>query len=449
MKTILSPSRSWHSLFFLLLIQVLFSACSPTRISTVTPPFSIADSVVFRSAHLGICIYDPVQKAYLAEYQADKYFVPASNTKIPTCYAAMKYLGDSLIGMRYLEGDTAMYLFPTGDPTFLHPDFTVHPVFRELKKHSKRFYIVNNAWDDEPWGSGWSWNDYEQYYMVERNSFPVYGNVLQWVQEKEPGDEFATIYSIPEVDWEINFTAQSVPNFRVERDIARNRFTLFEGKEQHRALSVPFVTAGVSTTAELLRDTLFEWVDVFPSNRVVPVTGTPQVIHSQSTDSVLRIMMHRSDNFFAEQLLLMTARQLTGLMATSRAVDSILRSDFRELPSAPRWADGSGLSRYNLFTPRDFVMILDKMRTEFGMERIRTIFPTGGEGTLRNYYQSDSAAIYAKTGTLSGVVALSGFLITDSGRTLIFSTLVNNHRSDVTTIRKTIERYLQDIRRRY
>ena len=49
--------------------------------------------------------------------------------------------------------------------------------------------------------------------------------------------------------------------------------------------------------------------------------------------------------------------------------------------------DGSGLSRYNLFTPQDFVTILNKMKNEFGMERIKNIFPTGGAGTISSYYK--------------------------------------------------------------
>jgi D-alanyl-D-alanine carboxypeptidase/D-alanyl-D-alanine-endopeptidase (penicillin-binding protein 4) len=44
------------------------------------------------------------------------------------------------------------------------------------------------------------------------------------------------------------------------------------------------------------------------------------------------------------------------------------------------------------------------------MKRIQEILPTGGEGTIRNYYQSDSGYIFGKTGTLSGVVALVVFI---------------------------------------
>ena len=88
-----------------------------------------------------------------------------------------------------------------------------------------------------------------------------------------------------------------------------------------------------------------------------------------------------------------------------------------------------GLSRYNLFSPQDLVFILNKMKNDFGMEKIKNLFPTGNEGTLANYYVSESGYIFAKTGTLSGVIALSGFLYTKKNKLLIFSVLVNNHNS--------------------
>jgi len=53
------------------------------------------------------------------------------------------------------------------------------------------------------------------------------------------------------------------------------------------------------------------------------------------------------------------------------------------------------------------------------------------------------------TGTLNGVVALSGFLYTKKNKLLIFSVLVNNHRSSATSIRKGIEKFIQDLRDKY
>ena len=107
--------------------------------------------------------------------------------------------------------------------------------------------------------------------------------------------------------------------------------------------------------------------------------------------------------------------------------------------------DGSGLSRYNLFTPEDFVAILNKMKEEFAWYRITYIFASGGSGTLGNYYKNGSGKIYAKTGSLSNNVALSGYLITKSGHELTFSVLVSNYTGNSTGIRRAVEKFLMNV----
>jgi D-alanyl-D-alanine carboxypeptidase/D-alanyl-D-alanine-endopeptidase (penicillin-binding protein 4) len=156
-------------------------------------------------------------------------------------------------------------------------------------------------------------------------------------------------------------------------------------------------------------------------------------------------MMHRSDNFFAEQTLLMVSNETLGYMSDEKMIDSLLKTDYKTMPQKPKWVDGSGLSRYNLVTPQDFVWLLNKMKQEFSWQRITTILPTGNQGTLAGYYKNYVGKIYAKTGTLSNNVALSGFITTNSGKPLIFSILVNNHQASAGAIRRTVERFLSGI----
>src|SRR4051794_10613589 len=64
-----------------------------------------------RAAHVGLLFYDDSLKKDLALWQDDKFFTPASNTKLFSLYAGMKYLGDSLVGVRYFSNDTAVFVF--------------------------------------------------------------------------------------------------------------------------------------------------------------------------------------------------------------------------------------------------------------------------------------------------------------------------------------------------
>ena len=355
----------------------------------------------------------------------------------------MKYLGDSLVGLRYAETDTLFYITPTGDPTLLHRDFKQHPAFDFLKKINKKMAYVPAQWQSGLYGMGWSWNDYGETYMVERNELPVYGNFVTFRLQKE-NNKGVIKSDIPFFRRSINDLTDSITeNIQIRRKRTDNIYNVYRAANKFQSESFPFMTF---ENQRLLEDSLRKaWLN----NGTSPRNLQYKKIHSQPTDSLLKPMMHRSDNFFAEQSLLMVSNEMLGVMSDSKIIDTLLKTDFKDLPQKPRWADGSGLSRYNLFTPQSFVAILNKMKNEFGMERIKEIFPTGGEGTLSSYYKSDSSFIYAKTGTLSGVVALSGFMYTAKNKLLLFSVLVNNHQASATAVRRAVEKFLQGIRRKY
>jgi D-alanyl-D-alanine carboxypeptidase/D-alanyl-D-alanine-endopeptidase (penicillin-binding protein 4) len=173
------------------------------------------------------------------------------------------------------------------------------------------------------------------------------------------------------------------------------------------------------------------------------------VIRSQPTDSLLKIMMHRSDNFYAEQTLLMISNQLLGVMNDARIIDTLLKTVYAQMPQVPQWVDGSGLSRHNLISPLDFVYVLRKMHEEFGWKRITTIFASAGNGTLGELYREIPGKIYAKTGSMNSVVTLSGFLITRKGRLLIFSVLVNDEQIPASGVRSSVRDFLGGISDRY
>ena len=442
MKPAITQVRQFLMLYAACLI--VFSSCSAGKQIDKSAKETVLNSRALAAAHVGISIFDPAANKYLYNYQGDKYFVPASNTKIATCYAAMKYLGDSLVGLRVLNQANNLYIFPSGDPSFLHKDFPRQPVFEYLKQHSSSaITIIDHVWRDEPLGSGWSWNDYTSDYMAERSSLPVFGNVI------EISGDWNQLKSIPAFKFPYQSDGGGVLS-DIHRQQGSNKFNLIFKGEKERTFIIPFATLNGYTNNKLLADTLHHNIDV-PDASLKIDEHDPGIValYSQPTDAVLKPMMHRSDNFFAEQSLLMVSNERLGVMNDAKIIDTLLKTDFKDLPQKPRWVDGSGLSRYNLFTPQDLVFILNKMKTEFGMDRIKEIFPTGGEGTISNYYKSDSTYIYGKTGTLSGVVAFSGFIYTGKGKLLVFSTIVNNHQSSATEVRRTIEKFLQGIRRRY
>lgn len=452
-----------QKLFYFACLFIFASACKVQKslqqdsklkqASTVQQPITIeqqAKQTILEKpelipAHVGISLFDSKTGKFLYNYQADKYFIPASNTKIFTCYAAMKNLGDSIVAFEYLPDEENIALRFTGDPSFLHPDFEEQPAYDFLKANAPKITIVAPRYHATAFGNGWAWNDYDADYSPERSPMPIYGNLVYF------GKKGNRITVTPKAfkDSLVIFSSTEDGRYTINREKDQNSFTVEKSNRVFNGTAIPFVVKKEmdQLMIPLLEDTLNRVLNY--ANAVAVDQPNWKKFYSQPTDSLLKIMMHRSDNFFAEQTLLMVGNEKIGMMDDSKVIDTLLKSDMKGMPHQPRWVDGSGLSRYNMMTPQDFVWILNKMKQEQPWERIKAIFPTGNAGTLGGLYKGYENKIFAKTGTLTGHVALSGFVITNQGKELIFSIMVNAHQSAAGTIRKHIEQFLTTVINEY
>jgi D-alanyl-D-alanine carboxypeptidase/D-alanyl-D-alanine-endopeptidase (penicillin-binding protein 4) len=211
---------------------------------------------------------------------------------------------------------------------------------------------------------------------------------------------------------------------------------------------VPFVISEVLMRS-LLSDTLGR--PVLPGrNFHFDTLGQWNTLYFPTPDSLYQRLMKISDNFIAEQLLLMCSEKELGYQRTRAIIEYCKINLFSDFPDEPLWADGSGLSRYNMFTPRFLVCLLDDMRNDFSEERLFEIFPAGGKsGTIRGYYGADEPYIFAKTGTLRNNHCLSGYLKTDSGQTLIFSFMNNHYKGNSDMVKKEMEKVLRYIKEQF
>lgn len=434
----------------------LVSSCSINRqIAKQAKPL-LQDSAV-STGHIGVCIYEPATGKYWYNYNSTHYFIPASNTKLFTLYAGMKYLGDSLVGLRYeMPADNYTIFSATGDPTFLHPDFKNQPAFAFLQKAVNPALVTGYNTGFSPFGKGWALDDYQSDYAAERSEMPVYGNLTTFYLQNDTVSVRPHFFYNSSLHWLNNVLLNNTkPQFIITRRFEDNFFHGLSKKGPKFVVQqIPYKTVLVDSIGnsdpvflKLLEDTLHKVVSIAGTldGKVIP----KNIIHSQPSDSLFKPMMHRSDNFFAEQTLLMASNEYLGYMSDEKMIDTILKTTLKDAPQKPKWVDGSGLSRYNLFTPADFVYILNKMKDEFGMNRMKTILATGGEGTISSYYKKEAGYIYAKTGTLSNNCALSGYLFTQKGKLLIFSVLNNNYISGATPVRRAVERFLESIQQKF
>lgn len=406
---------------------------------------AISDSVrlnpIFDNHFTGFVLYDPGAGKVISDINGSRYFTPASNTKILTLYTALSVLPDPLPSFRYCRTGDSLYVRGMGDPSLLHPLWPDHEGLKLLKSAGS-LVLVENGWNDPAFGAGWAWDDFADAYQAEKSAFPLYGNLARFSPSGK-GRGYVAFPSYFQSRW-----VQAGPSGQARRSFIRrpyeNEFILPPADTS--SLQIPF-TADPETIKKLLADTLHISVK---SGWASP--GLPwNIAYGVPADSVYARMMKVSDNFIAEQLILLCGAYLLDSLSTSAMIVYALDSIFKSVPQPLQWVDGSGLSRYNLFTPHSMVHVLDLIRRKISWDRITRIFPAGGvSGTLEKWYKGNQGPyVYAKTGSLMNNHSLSGYIRTRQGRILLFSFMHSNYTGSVNPIRREMQRLLEYVRDHY
>lgn len=391
------------------------------------------NSDFYANQFTGFYLYDPVAKKEVYSYNGNKFFIPASNTKIFTLYAATKMLTDSIPAFKYVVKGNELHIEGTGDPTFLHPKYKNNKAINFLKNTGEKIVFHWNNFDEEAFLPGWTWDDFRKDYSAERSQFPINENLVTISKSGSTIKTFPAYFK--------DYT--QVKEVKEGRDFYENQFYIGSRSSSRK---VPFIVKE-NIIEQALTEILGKKVEMNKS----PLPGGSKVYYSVASDSVYKEMMENSDNFLAEHLLILASSALPGKLSSEQLIRHITTKYLSDLKQKPQWNDGSGLSRYNLFTPQNMVQVLEKLYAENPESRLFNIFPVGGKtGTIKSRYKdSNSPYVYAKTGTLSNNVTLSGYLKTSSGKTLIFSLMNNNSLKNLSWVRNENEKLLRLVRDNY
>ena len=423
----------------LFILLALLYSCSPISKSVLKKKFTVAEQNF--NDHIGFALYDPALKKTIFEYQSDRYFTPASNTKIFTFFASLKLLGDSIPALYYTDRNDSLIVWGSGDPAFLYKNvFDNGRTFNFLKNQTLPLYFSASNFYTTTFGSGWAWDDYNSAYSAERNSFPVYGNIISF-QTDQRGYLIEPPFFKPFIK-----TGKRKEDGELIREPGSNDFIFYPSLRKSKYQEdVPFKTDSLLTVL-LLKDTLHR--DVGMVSRKIQFDK--KTLYSIPSDSLYKVMMQQSDNFIAEQLLLICSGVITDSIKTEITIDYVKKNFLQDLTDEPMWVDGSGLSRYNLFTPRSVVQLWGKIYELVPQQRLFELLAVGGKpGTIKNYYKADKPYIFGKTGSLSNNHCLSGFLVTQKGKTLIFSFMNSNFTKPGSEVRNNMQQILKTIYENY
>lgn len=419
----------------------LMSSCSGNRQLLKTVNRDITSSKVFENGFTGLAVYDPAAQKWIYEYNSEKYFIPASNTKLFTFYTGLKILGDSVPGIRYTIRNDSLIFTGTGDPSLLHKDLPETAVVDFLKNTDKNLFFMPAIYSESGLGPGWAWDDYNYYYSAEKSSLPVAGNTVNFSLKNT--DSAPVVY--PKIFSDSTFLNETnSERSGVKRELLKNIFRYTNtSKNTDFERNIPFITSE-ALAVKILEDTLQRNIEILPHD---PDLKLEKTFYSIPADSLYKRLLQESDNFIAEQILLLAAREISDSLKTQIAIDHMKENFLADLPQEPKWMDGSGLSRYNLQTPANMVWLLEKILQEVQQDRLFELLPAGGlSGTLIDQFKNEPPFIFAKTGSLSNNYSLSGYLISKKGKLLIFSFMNSNYMVPSAALKAQMEKIILNIR---
>ncbi|WP_298525368.1 D-alanyl-D-alanine carboxypeptidase [uncultured Christiangramia sp.] len=415
---------------FLAVLFILGLSSCATSLSRKTTKFE-----KIHHGFTGIALLDAETGKNIYQYNAHKSFTPASNTKILSLYSAIKFLEDSIITFRYRKAKDSLIFSATGDPGLLDSEVSSSTSLQFLRNSKDSIYYQKANWKQKMYGAGWSWDDFEYAFSPQISAIPVYGNTASFTMENKDLKVSPEIFS--------NYT-RTINSETLEKLKGTNEFRIPQKLQKNDTLRIPFETSE-ELSIRIIEEEIGRTIKIIP-----PGPKACHNIKSVASDSVYKQMMHTSDNLIAEQVLIMISEKMTDTMSTKISIDHAKNNIFKGLPDEFQWADGSGLSRYNMNTPANLAIILKVLLDEKGKAWVSTIFPTAGKhGTLANLLTDEEAFVFAKSGSLKNNYSLSGYLKTNSDRLLTFSIMNSNHMSSAKEIKAEVSKLLIHIRNNY
>lgn len=427
----------------------------------------------------------------LYSHDAQKYFIPASNVKLLTT-AAILQLG-SQFRIRtsvYATRDGGLRVVGRGDPSLTDAgliQLTQQLHQRGIRQVSK-VIADNNYFQGASVNPSWEWSDIQADYGAPVNGLILNQNAVKLTLFPQQKNQPLL------VNWSDPIEAKQwqILNESITTETAESRGVFTDGETPSDPQRVKTVeSTAVDVTRESKTPTLkitgqlninsepesvsLAVVDpvehflrhfrhalategIIEANSIARtnvinkdislVLNELAVVESPPLSELLKETNQNSNNLYAEALLQVLGARLGKLTTPNTTLEmglGVVKATLTQMgvdPSGYVLVDGSGLSRHNLVTPEAIAQTLRAMIKSPEYSFYQASLPVAGiSGTLQNRFQNTPAQgiVQAKTGTVSGVVALSGYIDPPSYKPLVFSIIVNQSDRSAATLRQAVD----------
>lgn len=444
----------------LILISNLFSSYPQSLKEKID---AVLKDEFFETSILAADIYDLTESKYLYKVNSKLLLHPASNMKLLTSIAGLLFLGtdyqfltslyydgeiidNTLIGNLYIEGGC--------DPEFRAENlmnFVASLKALNISSVQGNIYADLSFKDSLYWGVGWMWDDDPSTDAPYMSALNINGNSVSVTLTGGNVGQPADVLLNPSSDF---FTINNKTSTVFKRDdenffITRNWFErrneiVVTGRVSLEKENSPKGDKSVNViNPEMLFLSLFKELLIKNGVSVNGETGIRKLpvlnkyVSSIPTALITALLNvnKNSNNLSAEMVLCALAEKFYGRPATSANGIKVINDLIRlagHIPEKYRIVDGSGVSHYNLVSAElicsVLIYIYNNEKSVFS--NLFETLPIGGvDGTISKRMMNSAAYrnVRAKTGTLSGVSALSGYVISANGNKIAFSFLMQNH----------------------
>lgn len=427
----------------------------------------ITNQTELQKATFGILVQELNSAEIIYQLNSEKYFIPASNLKLFTTAAVLLKLGANfqIKTPIYLQGESPnidkLMIVGKGDPTIndehlesLALQLKQNGVYQINKLTVKDGYLLAQVINDS-----WEFSDIYYYYAVPVNSLILNENTVT----------LTLIPSIIEEPVNIKWSDKiAAKQWRIDNQT----ITAIEGTKYNININPIFATSTLILNGELAIDAKpDDWWLAIPQPeeyfldslrqvlaRYGIIVNSTEIIYDNKTEEnnlsgelffefespelaeLIKITNQDSNNLFAEVLLKYLGVNNTELSQFESLEEILTKLGIEQ--NSYQLKDGSGLSRHNLITPSALVQLLQLIaNTEYYDIFLDSLAVAGKNGTLQNRFKDTIVTdkLYGKTGTLSGVSALSGYLQRENEVTLVISIIVNNSTLKSSSLRKIID----------
>src|SRR5574344_312723 len=415
----------------------------------------IKKSDISKNAEIAVSIKDLKTGKVVYELNSKKPMNPASTQKIVTLIPSISSLGENYefkTRLYFNKKNGNLYVKLGADPYLTTDDLKT--LFSRLKNYKivkiKSIYIDDSITDSNEWGEGWQWDDDMNPLMPKFGAYNLDKNLIGITVSPTvlgaPG-QIETDVFYPTVFMK-NIVTGSVNDIKLDRrnyispDIINANGTVSSTQTIQVPINFPR-RYFVLRLKEILANQKVEYYGEFP--RAITSKGSMLIAETKHSISAAEDdILKSSNNMIAETVFKLAGGKYTNSEGSAMNSNEMLNNYYKKQGISTenvKIVDGSGVSKNNLLTS-DFVSdVLVKESKDLNFKDFLSHMASPGEGTLTDRMLYFKENLKAKTGTLSNVSAICGYLTSKKGKTYAFSIMISDPKSK-SSDKKSFEEYL-------